>query len=147
MGKYEKYHLLETQFMNEPNWMTMTYNDTHQMRRGIDIFSYFALKTNVGVYSLEVPHWGTSNEYPQHMFHWATSKIEVFFGWKKKKCPIWSYGHPPDKNSPLKRQSQLKQMTILIFWFSEENKSWHFMWIICQAGDSHEISRLVFSEK
>ena len=33
------------------------------------------------------------------------------------------------------------------FFFSEENKSWHFMWIVCQADDSHEISRLVFSEK
>ena len=25
--------------------------------------------------------------------------------------------------------------------------SWHYMWIICLADDSHEMSRLVFSEK
>ena len=31
--------------------------------------------------------------------------------------------------------------------FFLENKSRHFMWIICQADDSHEISRLIFYEK
>ena len=25
-------------------------------------------------YSLEAPHWGTSNEYPQHMFSWRNKK-------------------------------------------------------------------------
>ena len=25
-------------------------------------------------YSLEAPHWGTSNEYPQHMFSWKNKK-------------------------------------------------------------------------
>ena len=33
------------------------------------------------------------------------------------------------------------------FLISDENKSWYFMWIVCQEDDSHEISRLVFSEK
>ena len=32
-------------------------------------------------------------------------------------------------------------------FFFRENKSWHFMWIICQADSSHEMSRLVFFEK
>ena len=32
-------------------------------------------------------------------------------------------------------------------FFVLENKSWHFMWIICQADYSHEISRLIFLEK
>ena len=27
------------------------------------------------------------------------------------------------------------------------NKSWYFIWIVCQADNSHEISRLVFFEK
>ena len=31
--------------------------------------------------------------------------------------------------------------------FFKENKSWYFMWIVCLADDSHEISRLVFFEK
>ena len=31
--------------------------------------------------------------------------------------------------------------------FFKENKTWHFMWIICLADDSHEMSRLIFSEK
>ena len=35
-----------------------------------------------------------------------------------------------------------------LFLFFRENKSWHFMWIVCQAADDlHEMSRLVFSEK
>ena len=29
----------------------------------------------------------------------------------------------------------------------KENKSSYFMWIVCQADDLHEISRLVFFEK
>ena len=32
------------------------------------------------------------------------------------------------------------------FLFFRENKSWHFMWIVCQADNLHEMSRL-FSEK
>ena len=37
---------------------------------------------------------------------------------------------------------------ILIFsLFFGENKSWLFMWIICPADNSHEKSKLVFSEK
>ena len=30
--------------------------------------------------------------------------------------------------------------------FARENNSWHFMWIICQADYSHEMSTFVFSE-
>ena len=30
-----------------------------------------------------------------------------------------------------------------IFLFFRENKSWYFVWIICQADDSHEISILI----
>ena len=30
--------------------------------------------------------------------------------------------------------------------FFRENKGWHFMQIICFAGDSHEMSSLIFSE-
>ena len=34
-------------------------------------------------YSLEVPQWGASKEYPQHMFLWRNNKIyqHFFFGW------------------------------------------------------------------
>ena len=42
-------------------------------------------------YSLEAPHWGTSNEYP-HMFPWRNKKnINTF---------IWNYG---DEQIGLKR--------------------------------------------
>ena len=33
------------------------------------------------------------------------------------------------------------------FFFFIDNKSWYFMWITCQADDSHEMSRLIFNEK
>ena len=33
------------------------------------------------------------------------------------------------------------------FLFFRENKSWHFMWIICLADDSHEMSRLYSLKK
>ena len=33
------------------------------------------------------------------------------------------------------------------FFFSEKNKTWHFMWIFCSADNSHEMSCLILSEK
>ena len=38
---------------------------------------YFSTKTCCG-YSLEAPHRGTSNEYPQHTFIWRIKKISIF---------------------------------------------------------------------
>ena len=49
-----------------------------------------------------------------------------FLGYQKKK----SWGTNNNKNA-----------------IYETEKSWHFMWIVCLAGDSHEMLRLVFSEK
>ena len=42
-------------------------------------------------YSLEVPPWGTSNEYPQNMVSWKCKKhsYSILFVWKK--CLFWSY--------------------------------------------------------
>ena len=37
-------------------------------------FSYFSRKTCYG-YSLEAPHRGASNEYPQHMFLWKENYL------------------------------------------------------------------------
>ena len=49
---------------------------------------------------------------------------------------------------PLKRQAKFVADNIKFFvLFFRENKYWHFMWIVCQADDSHGMSRLVFSEK
>ena len=39
------------------------------------LISFLFLHENVCCgYSLEAPHWGTSNEYPQHMFSWRNKK-------------------------------------------------------------------------
>ena len=35
-------------------------------------------------YSLEVPQWGTSNEYPQYIFSWKNKKNIYMFGLKNK---------------------------------------------------------------
>ena len=47
-------------------------------------FSYFSTKTCC-VYSLEVPHSGTSNKYPQHIYlrRISIKKISIHFGWKQ----------------------------------------------------------------
>ena len=37
-------------------------------------------------YSLEVPQWGTSNEYPQHMFSWKNKKNVSTFRLEKGAC-------------------------------------------------------------
>ena len=50
------------------------------------------LKENICCsYSLEVPQWGTSNEYPQHKFLWRNKKHINTLLLKKKKCFIWRY--------------------------------------------------------
>ena len=52
-------------------------------------------------YSIEAPHRGASDEYPQHMFLWRTGEnypviltkssltIPLLFGWKKKKNKVF----------------------------------------------------------
>ena len=46
-------------------------------------------------YSLEAPHWGTSNEYQQHTFSWRNKKNINTFGFKKasfqKLCALWIF--------------------------------------------------------
>ena len=49
-------------------------------------FSYFFKKKTCCGYSLEVPHQGTYNKYPQHMFLWRKKKNIVWI-----PPPIWSY--------------------------------------------------------
>ena len=47
-----------------------------QIRGGIHIILFLFLHKNICCgYSLEVPHRGTSNEYPQHMYAWRNKKI------------------------------------------------------------------------
>ena len=51
------------------------------------IFSFLDKNISCG-YSLEVPHQGTSNEYPQHMFLSRNKKQSILLGWKK----LWRFG-------------------------------------------------------
>ena len=50
--------------------------------QGYTIFFLFLLKTIDCGYSLEPPHWGSSNEYPQFMFWAEIWKNIDFFIWK-----------------------------------------------------------------
>ena len=49
---------------------------------GVYIIFLFLLKNIDCGYSLEPPHWGGSNEYPQSMFWAEIRKILAFFTWK-----------------------------------------------------------------
>ena len=55
-------------------------------KRGIQINIFLFLQENICYgYSLEVPQWGTSNEYPQHMFFWKSKeKNSNTICWKKE---------------------------------------------------------------
>ena len=50
----------------------------------VNIFFLFLHENIRCRYSLEVPHWGTSNECPQHMFSWRNKNNIIYFGLKKK---------------------------------------------------------------
>ena len=57
-----------------------TYSWLQINKRGIQIIFILFLHENICCgYSLEVPPWGASSEYPQHMFSWR--KISVLLGW------------------------------------------------------------------
>ena len=32
-------------------------------------------------------------------------------------------------------------------FFSQENKAWYFMWIVCLVDNSHEMSSFIYKEK
>ena len=56
-----------------------------QIRGGIHIIFFLFLDENSCMfgYSLEAPHWGASNEYPQHAFLWRNKKDTRIFLMKK----------------------------------------------------------------
>ena len=57
-----------------------------QIRGGMHvIFSFFLHESICCGYSLEVPHWGTSNEYHNICFHGEIRKISLLFD-RKKLC-------------------------------------------------------------
>ena len=64
---------------NRENFLSETRNPASlfiALTRKYWYFSYFAMKICHG-YSLKVPQWGTSNEYPQHMFLWRNKKNNI----------------------------------------------------------------------
>ena len=61
-----------------------------QIRGGIHIIFFLFLHKNICCgCSLEVPQWGASNEYPQHMFSWRNKKDITIFRMKKAPNICW----------------------------------------------------------
>ena len=59
-------------------------------------------------------------------------------------------GKAPEKeNLTLKAPRKIIEQTTIYFYFLffRENNAWHYMWIICQADDSHVMSSIISSEK
>ena len=54
------------------------------------IFFYFHEKICCGN-SLEVPHWGTSNEFPQHIFYKEIRQIIILTPCHQKLCGLWHF--------------------------------------------------------
>ena len=115
------------------------YHCTAPDKRGVSskYFSYFSMK----IYIVVLIRRALTRRFlwvPTTYVLWRNKKYINTFGLKKKhiltlKAPITTAA---DNN-----------FLFSFFLFFRENKSWHFMWIICQADNSHEMSRLVFSEK
>ena len=63
----------------------------------------------------------------------------------------FSFSLEDDTKWPTRVDMSLNPNTInqstTYFYFSERIKSWHFVWIIFQANDSHEMPKLIFSKK
>ena len=78
-------------------------------------------------YSLEVPNWGASNEWPQHMFFFGElGKISTIFGWKNK-CLISSctqYYLHDFMNCVLQLFFFLFSRVFQLYWDSEKVKGW-----------------------
>ena len=54
-----------------------------------------------------------------------------------------------DTFNPLsaKENSNAEDNLFLFLIFFRENNAWHYMWIVCQADDSHVMSSIIFFEK
>ena len=56
-------------------------------------------------YSLEVPHCGTSNEYPQYMFTWRNTK-NILSGYILKSKAVLRIFHNNTKKKKKKREGR-----------------------------------------
>ena len=126
-------------------------------------------------YSLEVPQWGASNEYPQHMFSLRNKKNIMWI--PPLICSYGSYAvvdaQHADKNFqqttfwniflifPENRlwhfmqivsfeifppENELWHFKVIFFLFFPENRLWHFMQIVSKEDNLLEISKSVFWE-
>ena len=73
----------ELKLKTQNNSSSTPYQYTQlQIKRGIQVtFFIFLHENKCCVYSLEMPCWGTSNEYTKHRFSWRNTKNINTFGW------------------------------------------------------------------
>ena len=71
-------------------------------------FSYFSTKTCCG-YSLEAPHRGASNEYPQHTFSWRNKK-NIY----RIPSLIWTYAEALLSTNNIYFQREIFILTLLL---------------------------------
>ena len=70
-------------------------------------------------YSLEAPHWGTSNEYPQLMFSSRNKKdISIFWVKKAPYLLLWK---------GVKKKKKKRKIV------------WHHLWIYCMIHTCHKL--------
>ena len=69
-------------------------------------------------YSLEAPHRGASNEYPQHMFSLRSKKDISIFLMKKSALSCWTWIYPAFANSGDQDQLLLEKPTDLDLQFA-----------------------------
>ena len=66
--------------------------------------------------TLEAPHWGTSNEYPQHIFSWRNKENIKTFGQRKLLyLELWICKHRPRSDCAKGDRSRLVTFVIRSF--------------------------------
>ena len=86
--------------------------------------------------------------YNTHCYHWFRCvcqrlSAKMFDSFLK---PLNSEKHLTLK-APRKILEQTTICMFFCFLFFRENNVWHYMWIVCQADDSHVMSSIISSEK
>ena len=70
---------------NKKNIIKVLLLSAHNICLHGNIFSYFSQRKHTLCFSLEALCYGSSNEYPQHVFSWSNKTILILFVEKKKQ--------------------------------------------------------------
>ena len=113
---------------------------------------YFSMKTCC-VWSLEVPHWGTSNDYTQHKFSWGNKKNNnTFLDEQKQKGSVLSgailpchwnerleWNIRPDFQGKKMEEKTTYFIVVLLVVICSRVKFWRMVWPQNHAGLSGSV--------